>query len=80
MRLVDVVSDDDNDVAIVGDKIRKLPASFWTQVGKHRPVEIPNFEQCRFRLRGRDHIGRLQQMGRDDLAAAFEVWRRQLLA
>ena len=44
MRLVDVVSDDDNDVAIVGDKIRKFPASFWTQVGKHRPVEIPNFE------------------------------------
>ena len=60
MRLVDVVSDDDNDVAIVGDEIRKLPASFWTEVGKHRPVEIQNFEQCRFRLRRRHHIGRLQ--------------------
>jgi hypothetical protein len=27
-----------------------------------------------------DHTKRLQAMGRDDLAAAFEEWRKQLLA
>ena len=27
-----------------------------------------------------DHAPRLEAMGRDDLAAAFEEWRRQLLA
>ena len=27
-----------------------------------------------------DHVPRLEAMGRDDLAAAFEEWRRQLLA